>query len=520
VIQLLVIAIFISFHVHDNLGHEALLAQFDPWRVVVMLLGPLLIAWGLVHAAAARGAVAIDKSNSLHEAFRADRLAFHTRVVGIGWFVFVTISLGWLDLVRATVGDLVFIDEFIAALPALGLLIALWWSMEPVDRRLREVIMWRQLERNVAPPVIAAGPSTTITGPFLNQPLDPPHDQPLIVRPSPSRWRHVWANARMQMLPFGLPICLMSIWEESLIFADDHVRSISVAIGNVLHLPLHPQVVYASLHILGLIAIFITAPALIAWVWSRKPVPVGEARQAVEQVCARNRVRFRTPRVWASDGMVANAAVLGFMYPLRYLLFTDVLLDHLAPRQLEAARQVAHEVGHIRRHHIIWLGATVVTGLLASGLVLGLVQEKWRWGEESSSTIGLAASLMVISSVIRFVGRRFEWQADAFAAADLSTIPGPSDPSASPASSSIVTGQAAAWMVSALYSVGAMNGIPPNRDSWRHGSISERVRRLKALVGVEREEMPIDREVRRIKFLVIAILAACITTIVLMARSA
>jgi hypothetical protein len=56
--------------------------------------------------------------------------------------------------------------------------------------------------------------------------------------------------------------------------------------------------------------------------------------------------------------------------------------------------------------------------------------------------------------------------------------------------------------------VADLHGVPPSRFSFRHGSISERQRRLRGLVGVAVGAMPIDRSVRRIKAVSLALTIA------------
>jgi hypothetical protein len=54
-------------------------------------------------------------------------------------------------------------------------------------------------------------------------------------------------------------------------------------------------------------------------------------------------------------------------------------------------------------------------------------------------------------------------------------------------------------MAGALQSVADLNGIDPERFTWRHGSVRERQRRLAALVDRPVDALPIDRQVRLIK---------------------
>ena len=93
-----------------------------------------------------------------------------------------------------------------------------------------------------------------------------------------------------------------------------------------------------------------------------------------------------------------------------------------------------------------------------------------------------------------WVSRRFEWQADAFAAqqlADAPTVPGEN--------SDRVTPDAVAAMAGALEAVARLNHIPMLKFSFRHGSIATRIERLTGLVGRPIRALPIDRQVAAIK---------------------
>ena len=93
-----------------------------------------------------------------------------------------------------------------------------------------------------------------------------------------------------------------------------------------------------------------------------------------------------------------------------------------------------------------------------------------------------------------WVSRRFERQADAFAATSLSR-----DPEDRPLP--VVSEAGIDAMGSALMDVSGSSGVPSRRFSWRHGSIDSRIRHLRSLAGVEIGSVPIDRTVRRINAL-------------------
>jgi hypothetical protein len=123
---------------------------------------------------------------------------------------------------------------------------------------------------------------------------------------------------------------------------------------------------------------------------------------------------------------------------------------------------------------------------------------------------GAAVTATLAGSLLWFgwVSRRFEWQADAFAAGDLARAGGEAE-------SGRVTAEAAGRVMEALGLVAAYNGLAPTRFMWRHGSIRTRQRRLRELVGVPMAGLPIDREVARIKAVTVLglVAAACIVVV-------
>ena len=58
----------------------------------------------------------------------------------------------------------------------------------------------------------------------------------------------------------------------------------------------------------------------------------------------------------------------------------------------------------------------------------------------------------------------------------------------------------------ALDSVATINGVDPNRHTWRHGSIRWRQNRLRSLIGSRLESLSIDHDVRRVKFVMLTLM--------------
>ena len=62
-------------------------------------------------------------------------------------------------------------------------------------------------------------------------------------------------------------------------------------------------------------------------------------------------VRCRDFRIWHTDRQVLNAAVAGLLPSVRTIFMTDALLLYLRDEEMEAV--IAHELGHVRRRHLL-----------------------------------------------------------------------------------------------------------------------------------------------------------------------
>jgi Zn-dependent protease with chaperone function len=116
---------------------------------------------------------------------------------------------------------------------------------------------------------------------------------------------------------------------------------------------------------------------------------------------------------------------------------------------------------------------------------------------ELAATVGLWAWLF------GYISRRFERQADTFAVQHLAErMP---DPALGPGT---IGPAAAEAMASALEAVCRLNHMPIQRHNWRHGSVQWRIDYLRELVGRPIDNVPVDRQVRRIRWACTALLLA------------
>ncbi len=411
------------------------------------------------------------------------------------------VSLGWLTLVRAGVGDLVVVDEALVMLPTLLIVLACWWLHHPIDRRLREATIMRRA------------------------------DQGLPVYPLMSRGRYVFNQARHQLGILLVPLLILMAWSESIQhFADQGRISYTAALW------LTP---------LGAGAMFVLSPPLLTRVFDTVPLPPGSIRDALQEVCDTHGIRVADLRLWRTGGHVINAAVMGLVPRLRYVLMTDGLLDQLHRPHVEAV--MAHELGHVKHRHLIWL--VLFAGLLLGGcfsladtVVARTTDAVWM------QTACVIAALLLWAWAFGWCSRRIERQADVFAAKHMSRAqgsgvrdlerqstvtrnpdprnpdprnpdprnPDPRSPTPDPRSPTpdprtpTFTPDGISHVVAALGRVAELNHLRPSRPSWRHGSIAQRQDYLLTLIDRPVHRASVDRVMHRLQA---ASIAAVVTLI-------
>ncbi len=381
------------------------------------------------------------------------------------------------DLARR-IGDWILINELIVLAPPLATVIFMWWAYFPIDRRLREQALLRELDQGKA------------------------------VFGFHGRGAYMLEQVRHQLLLILLPLLLLVGWLETVLVVGRHVVFVHEYQGWI--------------SIAGGLGLFALAPLLIRHTWRTQPMPDGPLRRRLLDMCRDHRVGVGELLLWRTHGGLINGAVMGLVAPLRYILLTDGLIDQLRDEQIEAV--MAHELGHVRRHHMPWmaicaLGTLFALFIGADTLVLGLdrlgvaakLDETWRSGAAIDGAM-LAAALagLVIVGVFAawgglfgYISRRFERQADTFAVQHLSRKD-------AAAHEGRISEHAVEAMAGALEAVARLNHQSTGQRSWRHGSIDWRVNYLRTLAGNPIDDLPIDRRVRHIRYACLVLFTASI----------
>lgn len=472
-----VIALFASIVIHDAMPRALMASPAPAWLSAVIMLGAMSLVAAFQHLVMHAASVQLRKTGLMRSFVLAERGIGATRLLAVVVHVVGVLVLGWLDVVRSVVGDLIMIDELLAMLPALVVMAAGWWSYYPIERQFREAMIMRDLDRGKT------------------------------IYPIPTRGQWTVSNVRHQLLLSLLPLAMIGAWTEYSPRVLEWIEAATsgTAAGMWLRSEDTRGLLELAVHVGGGVVVFALTPLLMRYVWDTVKLGPGPIRERLLSMCRERGVRVRELLVWRTHGSMINGAVMGLAGPLRYVLLTDALLDQLPEDQVEAV--MAHEIAHAKHAHLPWLAGSLIAGVggvTAGGayalLALEHALDLRHVPEWVMIVLNVAIQLggMVLGVLIfGYVSRRFEWQADAFAARHMSESRGFG--TSERIESAAISEAGAASMIAALDSVARLNHVPRDRGSFRHGSIGTRQGKLAKLVGVPVNRLPIDARVRWIK---------------------
>lgn len=260
------------------------------------------------------------------------------------------------------------------------------------------------------------------------------------------------------------------------------------------------------------------APVMLRYIWATERLPDGPLRKRFERTCERIGLRYREILLWHTHGMAVNAAVMGFVAPLRYIMVSDALLETMDDEEIEAV--FGHEAGHVRHWHLPYFGVFAIVSMYIAGGATILAQTAYELlkipiDPGVLQLVGLASLLVMWLFGFSWLSRKFERQADLYGVRCVT-----------PDIKSCVQycpvhGQQhrPGLCISAVHLFGKtlvriadLNGIPREAPSWRHGSIQSRCELLEEFATEPDALRHFDSYVRRIKW--VLIILALIGTIV------
>jgi Zn-dependent protease with chaperone function len=222
---------------------------------------------------------------------------------------------------------------------------------------------------------------------------------------------------------------------------------------------------------LTMVGFVLLGPWLVVRLWGCKPIPYDSVRMDLENFCARHDFSVGGFLSWPLfGGDMLTAAVIGILPGIRYILITPSLLRLLDTSELRAV--VAHEMGHVRKKHLIlFLGLFLLYIMLVNNvselttiLILSnrtVLHWALRFDELGIPPYSLASAIVLIALVVLFFRfifgfflRNSERQADLYAM-ELVGSPLP--------------------LISSFEKIAYRSGRIENLPNWHHYSIRQRI---------------------------------------------
>ena len=250
------------------------------------------------------------------------------------------------------------------------------------------------------------------------------------------------------------------------------------------------------------------APPLMVKLWGCRPLPPSPLRTSLADFCKREGVRYREIMLWPSvEGSAVTAAVIGPYFFSRYLLITPGLIKILTPEEINAV--MAHEIGHVKRHHLLvfllfFLSIfllnyaffeLLISWLLTTSFIQHLLLSS---PHQQANTISLASTiplLLIYLLYFRFIFgyflRNFEREADLYVFSALGTV---------------------APLISAFKKLAWLTGDYGQRSNWHHYNIPQRISYLQKCI----EDPSFIRRHRRKVKTALLIFILCISSLVLL----
>jgi len=256
--------------------------------------------------------------------------------------------------------------------------------------------------------------------------------------------------------------------------------------------------------IISLAVLALVLPVILTRMWGCRPLEPGVERGFIAEICRRHRVGYRDILLWPlHGGQALTAGVVGFIKRSRYILVTQALLEQLSSRELEAV--VAHEIGHVKRRHIlkfvfIFLAFAVLVQLSAPPLEAAILNgdifyRLQGWSAINPDTLLTVAStgpvfilmLIYFRYVLGFFMRNFEREADLYA---LEAV-----------------GEAAP-LAAVFERIAWLSGNTKDQPCWHHFGLGERIDCLRHSEGRADAIKGHSRRMSRLLFLLLALMGA------------
>ena len=196
-----------------------------------------------------------------------------------------------------------------------------------------------------------------------------------------------------------------------------------------------------------------TFPYLLGRVWGCKPLTDPGIIETVKKLEEKAGAKFSRVYLWEPGGGVQNAAAVGIFRPFRYLFLTPALVANMNQDELEGV--ILHELGHVRKKHLLFYLFTSLAGVNLAILVGAIAPLS---GSAERFAVTAALVLGYFRFVFGWLSRNMERQADLFALEKSDSSRG---------------------LINALEKLGLAAGNIRLAASWHHLGIAERVHFLR-----------------------------------------
>jgi Zn-dependent protease with chaperone function len=226
--------------------------------------------------------------------------------------------------------------------------------------------------------------------------------------------------------------------------------------------------------LLFLFVVAVIGPAIVQKFWRCKSLEPGSHRQRIENLCQKADLSYADILYWPIfGGKMITAGVMGLLKRFRYILVTPSLLRLLEPEEIDAV--IAHEIGHVKRKHLLFyllffVGYMLLSYVTFDIILFGIIYAEpvyWfinKTGFDQTTIFSALFSLVIIivfliyfRFIFGFYMRNFERQADIY----VYTLFDSAKP-----------------LISTLEKIVTTSGQSADRPNWHHFSIRERIEYL------------------------------------------
>ncbi len=228
-------------------------------------------------------------------------------------------------------------------------------------------------------------------------------------RPFWSRVGYFFHHLRQFLLMVMLPVGLFATQQTVARFAPETTQSDWYRIATLAMIP----------------CLILLMPLLIKPLLGLQSMPPGPIRDRLEALAKRLHFRCADFLLWPTHGAAANAMIVGLIPRVRYVIFTDRILDELPAEELEAV--FGHEVGHAKHGHIWFYALFFLLSITMLAAVMLLIDQRlnaqgvklpdWLIAANEEGWTYLPPVLVVavyVFLVFGYLSRRCERQADVY----------------------------------------------------------------------------------------------------------